>query len=438
MAAEHYGARLLEDVQEESLEKFLADLRHITCPRPRAVFGVPQLDKLLEAVRYPAEKTTTPQRPAWQSPEHHDSEGEGQQDTDISLHGRYVEAAAVPSKAQARVKPKPATIELTSQTSASGKTALLSYLAAVSVLPRHAGGKESVVVYIDADGRLSARRLKQIMYHYICEQRQQQQQKSNQQFNNPGNNTSLSPSIPAEAKVSLDLDVNTTIQEALHHVHVFRPQSSSQVLSILSNLEAYLLDTSGRQSMCTHRPLGLVIIDPATAFYWQDRFDRAMARLETVPGQGTQGQRPSSMTFRIIERLKTLQTRFECAVLFSTTVVSLAHPSGSDAPASVTPAGAGVGAGAGPADDGRSMSPWTGYATLTLALARMPVARFTPKMGMDECVSVRERRFEAVRQGRFTAVVQHMKAVEGGRTAGVAGFRFSITEQGVEVGWIDG
>ncbi|ETI24851.1 hypothetical protein G647_04221 [Cladophialophora carrionii CBS 160.54] len=433
MAAEHYGARLLEDVQEESLEKLLADLRHITCPQPRAVFGVPQLDKLLEAVRYPAE-ATTPQRPAWQSPEHHHSESEGQQDTDTSLYGRYVEAAAVPSKTQARVKPKPATIELTSRTSASGKTALLSYLAAVSVLPRHAGGKESVVVYIDADGRLSARRLKQIMYHYICQQQQQQeqqQQKSNQQSNNPGKNTSPSPPIP-EAQVSLDLDVNTTIQEALHHVHVFRPQSSSQVLSILCNLEAYLLDTLGRQPMCTHRSLGLVIIDPATAFYWQDRFDRAMARLETVPGQGTQGQGPSSMTFRTIERLKYLQTRFECAVLFSTTVMPLAHPSGSDAPAPVTPAGAG------PADDGRSMSPWTGYATLTLALARMPVARFTPKMGMDECVSVKERRFEAVRQGRFTAVVQYMKAVEGGRTVDMAGFRFHITEQGVEVGWVDG
>ncbi|EXJ60319.1 hypothetical protein A1O7_04471 [Cladophialophora yegresii CBS 114405] len=432
MAAEHYGARLLEEVQEESLEKFLADLRNITCPQPRAVCGVPQLDILLEAVRYPAE--TTPQRPAWLSPERHDSdsEREGQQDADISLHGRYVEPALDPSKAQA--KAKPATIELTSTTSASGKTTLLSYLAAVSVLPRRAGGKGSVVVYIDGDGRLSARRLKQIMYHYICQQRQQQHQESNQQSINPDNsNTSpLNPEAKVDVAADLDVNINVTIQEALHHVHVFRPQSSAQVLSILSNLETYLLDT-----LHSHRPLGVVIIDGTAAFYWQDRFDRAMARLETPGGQSTQAQGKGlsmTQTLRIIERLKRLQAKFECAVLFSTTTVPpAAPPSVPVSDARVTPAGP-------PADNGRSISPWTGYAALTLSLARTPVARFTPQMGIEECVAVRERRFEAMRQGRFTAVVQSMKSVEGVRPAGVtvAGFRFNITEQGVEVGWMDG
>ncbi|KIW68890.1 hypothetical protein PV04_04804 [Phialophora macrospora] len=420
MAAEHYGARLLEEVQEESLEKFLAELRHIICPQPKSVFGVPQLDRLLEAVRYPA-GSTTPPRPAWQSQDLRGSESEDQHDSDIGPREQHVEAASSTSKAKAQ----PATIELTSQTTASGKTALLSYLAGVSVLPRHVGGKESTVVYIDADGHFSAMRLKQIMYHYIQQhQHQHQHQHSNQQANNPGT-TSLS--IP-----EVDMDVDAIIQDALHHVHVFRPQSSSHILSIVSNLQAYLFDTSRGQSIQIHRPLGLVILDPATAFYWQDRFDRAMARLDT-PGVGIQAQGPS-MTLQIIDRLKNLQTRFECAVLFSTTMPST-HP-----PAPTRRAEAGPLIPAAPPDTGRGISPWTAYATLALLLARTPVAQFPPQMSMDECVSARETRFEAMRQGRFTAVVQSMHA-DGGQGGGSAagrttGFRFNITDRGVEVDWM--
>jgi hypothetical protein len=300
-------------------------------------------------------------------------------------------------------------------------------LTAVSALPRHAGGKESTVVYIDADGHFSARRLKQIMQHYV-QQQQSQQQSSNQQPNNPGTTSLPMPEV----------DVDAIIQDALHHVYVFRPQSSSHILSILSNLQAYLLDTSHGQSIPIHRPLSLVIIDPATAFYWQDRFDRAMARLDT-PGQGIQGQAPST-TLQIIEQVKLVQARFECAVLFSTAMPSSTHPSPASARRPEAEAEARPMTPAAPPDSARGISPWTAYATLALSLARMPVAQFPPQMSMDECLSARERRFDAMRQGRFTAVVQSVNAIgdQGGRTAGGAGFAFNITDRGVEVGWLEG
>jgi hypothetical protein len=385
---------------------------------------VPQLDKLLEAVRYPA-GTTPPPGPAWQSPDRHGNESQDQHDLDIGLHARHIEAATATPKAKA----KPATIELTSQTTASGKTALLSYLTAVSALPRHAGGKESTVVYIDADGHFSACRLKQIMQHYVQHHQQQQQQSSNQQPNNPGTTSLPIPEV--------DVDFDAIIQDALHHVHIFRPQSSSHILSILSNLQAHLFGTSRGQSIPIHRPLGLVVIDPATAFYWQDRFDRAMARLDT-PGLGIQGQAPST-TLQIIEQLKLVQARFECAVLFSTTMPSSTQPPASarrpEAEARARPMTP-----VAPPDSARGISPWTAYATLALSLARMPIAQFPPQMSMDECLSARERRFDAMRQGRFTAVVQSVNAIggQGGRIAGGAGFTFNITDRGVEVGWMEG
>ncbi|KAJ9603856.1 hypothetical protein H2200_011377 [Cladophialophora chaetospira] len=386
MSAEQYGARLLEEVQEQSLDKLRAELRNTICPQPRAVLGVLQVDKLLEEARFPNGAATTPHRPVWQStaadsPAFREgrSESEDQDDPDTSPR-RFVEAP----------KPKPATIELTSQKSASGKTTLLSHLIGISVLPKYLGGKESTAIYIDADGRFSAMRLAQLMHHYIHRHSKK----------------------PATTSLS---DVDMIIKESLDHIHVFRPQSSTQLLSILSHLPGYLFDASRHQSM--HRPLSMIILDSATTFFWQDRFDRTMARLET-PGTTIEGP---STTQQVIERLKHLQERFDCVVLFSTTSTTPASiPQRQVEVGPTTPA---------PEDTGRVISPWTAYATLTLNLSRVPVPQFAPQMSMEECLRDRERRFEAVRKGRFVAVVISKR--EGERRAG--GFGFAITTDGVEI-----
>ncbi|KIW27831.1 uncharacterized protein PV07_07532 [Cladophialophora immunda] len=422
MSAELYGARLLEEVQEESLEQFLAELRCTIDPRPGSVLGVPPLDNLLESLHYPAVQDTPPRRGWPSSPpaapavfEDNRSDGEDQDDAEISP--RRLEQRAPTEKA------KPATIELTSLRSASGKTSLLCYLCAVAVLPRDLGGKASTVVYIDADGRFSAARLAQITNHYIQNHR--------------------SGKHPSAAFP--DSDIEQTIRSSLDHIHVFRPQSSAQLISILSSLHTYLLDGSRHHSM--HRPLGVIVIDSATAFYWQDRSDLATAKLE-APGTTAGG--PSRAT-ETIEKLKALQERFECAVVFSTTTTtapsSLPFASSStmrtlnetttitSAPTTPAPSGG----------DARFVSPWTSYAALSLSLARLPVAQFPAQMGVEECLRDREKRLEPVRRGRFAATrlpsgaaahrgPEREEGGDGGRggKGGRSAFGFRITIEGVE------
>ncbi|OAP65540.1 hypothetical protein AYL99_01512 [Fonsecaea erecta] len=419
MSAQQYGARLLEEIQEESLEQFLAELRCAIDPQPRSILGVPQLDSLLESLRYPTTQDS-PHRRAWPSSPGTTSpavEEEDQDDDEVSPRG--------PPPRAPPDKPKPATIELTSVKSASGKTSLLSHLCAVSVLPRDRGGKESTVVYIDADGRFSPTRLAQMMNH--CLQTHHQ--------------SSEAPQPPLT-----DLDaLQETIRSSLDHVHVFRPQSSAQMTAVLASLHTYLLNRSRHHSIL--RPLSLIVIDSATAFYWQDRSDQALAKLEslgTAPGGGP------SRAAELIEKLKALQERFGCAVLASTTSPSTSSsppfPSPStrtlndETTTTATTTTTSASTAPAPSDrDIRLVSPWTSYATLSLTLARLPVAQFPAQMDMEACLRDRDKRLEAVRKGRFVATLVPSGAAalvgadgERGKGKGKGVLRFRITKDGVE------
>ncbi|KIY03282.1 uncharacterized protein Z520_01749 [Fonsecaea multimorphosa CBS 102226] len=420
MSAEQYGARLLEEVHEESLEQFLAELRCTVNPRPRSVLGVSQLDSLLESLRYPATQDTLQRQGAWPSSPAAASpvlDEEDRGDDEVSN-------SRGPQERTPTVKPKPATIELTSVRSASGKTSLLSHLCAVSVLPRSLGGKESTAVYVDADGRFSATRVAQMMQHYLQTHHHQQ---------------SSQAAAPGTTLTDANVQQQTIIRSSLDHIHVFRPQSSAQMISILSSLDTYLLDSSKHHSM--HRPLGLIVIDSATAFYWQDRGDQAMAKLEAPATANPGGPSRAAET---ITHLKTLQERFDCAVLVSTT--SPTPPSSHQFPSTSTrplnePSTTSV-----PTALAPLVSPWTSYATLSLSLARLPVPQFPAKMGLDECLRDRDKRLEAVRKGRFVATLLPSSAAaanvcagnvgsESGRGGGKGGrsaFGFGITTAGVE------
>ncbi|KIX00692.1 uncharacterized protein Z518_09757 [Rhinocladiella mackenziei CBS 650.93] len=385
MSAKQYGAKLLEEVEEQSLEQFLADIRHAARPQPKNVLGVPGLDKLLEIFRFRAQPAG--RQPGWPSPtavstalgdqvdELNDHEHAS---TNIDGHEEFAQIS----------KPRLATIELTSRKSASGKTMLLHYLSALSILPRDLGGKESTIVYIDNDGRFSAARLLQMMQHHI-------------------------QTRPADIP---ETRVKQTAMEALNHAHIFRPQSSAQLISILDSLPTYLLDRS--QHLSIHRSLSLIIIDSATAFYWQDRFDQDMARLESPGVSGGQ-----SKASEIIDRLKALQERFECCVVFSTTPIS---------PPAKRPDGFHPTAASGPTSP--FLTPWTSYATLTLTLSRTSVPQFPPQMSLEECLRDADKRFKAVRNTTFVADVDWSanQAARVRGTTGEEGFRFRIGEMGFE------
>ena len=352
------------------------------------MLGIPQLDSLLDQFRYPLQPAA--RDPGWTSPT---SIGRGQTE-EADEEDTRGDPTPAPSRPYPQAfKGKPATVEITSRTSAAGKTTLIYYLSALSTLPRNLGGKESAVVYIDSDGRFSASRLLQIMLHQI------------QTHQTTGSNTTM----PA------DSETKALALEALNHVHVFRPQSSSQLLSILVSLSSFLLDRTRHSSI--YRPLGMIAIDSVTAFYWQDRFERDMAKLES-PGRVP----PKSRNAEIIERLKVLQDRFECVVVFSTNLTSSPSKSRHEQTSNQkqTPT-------AGPL-----LTPWTAYATLKLTLSRAEVPQFASHIGLEQCLRDREKRFEVVRHGRIVG------SVEAGAKEGIRGetgkpaVGFRIGEVGVE------
>ncbi|EXJ94795.1 hypothetical protein A1O1_03193 [Capronia coronata CBS 617.96] len=477
MSAEQYGARLLDEVQQESLDTFLAELRHTISPQRKSALGLQPLDEFLEAVLNPpsGEEQAPPasRQTAWQL----ERPGPDDGNEDVGTAG-YADVETprddrTQRHASRQIKPKPATIEISSLKSAAGKTSLLYYLCAVATLPKAVGGKASTVVYIDSDGRFSATRLMQIMQHHMVTTRTQRQDTND----GTTGTTDIEGTTTTDAQVSegaittaKDNDADRDIAlEALQHIHVFRPQSSSQVMSVLNSLPDYLLDGSRHSSI--YRRLGLVVVDSATAFYWQDRFDRDMWRLDAAAGGGPASQpSPVPTTAQIIDGLKAVQDRFECVVVFSSNRSSLS--SGSRAPHLSTSAQQ-ANRGRGPqhpkpyqdqnqgqtqpqpqnqtdtemqstplAPDSSvwTVSPWTAYASLTLDLSRTQVVQFAPHMTLDECLRDADKRFEAVGNARFVAKVDDGPGRVGGvrtelnpgRTGGSA-FTFRIAEEGVTV-----
>lgn len=271
---------------------------------------------------------------------------------------------------------------------ASGKTNFLYHVTARAVLPSKQGGQGTAVVWFDIDGRFSATRLREVVLGVI-----------------------------SSAMVNED-DEESLVQEALTHVHVFQPQSSRQLIETLDWLPSYLLDATAHSSI--HRRLGLLIIDSATAFYWQDRFSSETARFEQPDKPRTE----PSLTAKTITRLKKVQKEFDCTIVYSTSsaVSAVRKPaplSGADTTAPQEP---------------RSTSAWTAFATLTLNLSRVDMPRFDAHMSLEECLRDREKRQDSVAKERFMAEVDRSTIEtwtaglkEGWRKMETGGsFRFSV------------
>ncbi|KAK5061096.1 hypothetical protein LTR84_007638 [Exophiala bonariae] len=408
MSAEQYGSSLLDGVHEESLEQhdqLLADVRRLLYPRQQSVLGLEQLDDLLEGVRH-LDEPPSAQYPEWTSsrapsPEHAiNDEGASYEDNAANIE---TERPAI-----AKTKTKPVIIELTSQHSASGKTSILYYLAGLATLPYESSGKQSAVVWIDSDGRVSASRLAQVIEYHLSMARTDSTESNTQQ---PGGASITSP----------------TALEALNHIHIFRPQSSTQVLNILDSLPRYLLDPTRHKS--SHRQLGLLILDSATAFHAQDRFDAEMARLDLPLQQREPSGKPNptSKASVIITRLSALQARFECTILFTTNTSTMTANTSNQAATPNDPSRVAI-------NDSPIISPWTRFATLTLQVERVRVAQFAPYMDLEQCLHDAERRLEVVRRGRFTVeVLGQRRDSSRGKARGTGNVTLSVTEAGVRI-----
>lgn len=312
------------------------------------------------------------------------NDDESHQEEIFSTLDRLIEAKCTRSQTHPTRLP---VLEICSEHSAAGKTQLLYYIVAKAVLAEahelaDLDGKNEAVVFIDTDARFDIPRLVQIMTTYIKSR------------------------LPAEV---IDAEIQELIDRGLHHVHVFQPGSMKVLLETLDGLKGYFFDTTAHSS--SQRALHSIIIDSASAFYWETRAaleNERVAALDTkIPGASVSDMPPPSLNpyAVLVNRLRVLQQTFRCTVIASSTAFSYKHAT----------------------KDGRSIrtlpAPWTGFPTARILVRREEVRRFAVGISWEEAEQDRELRQAAVDQGRFAAT-----AISGGE-----GFRFTITEDGVRV-----
>ena len=360
------------------MQQLLSDLRHLLEPRPVNVLGCEALDSIFETVRYP-ETQPGVVHDQWSSPEP-DLNEDAPQD---------------------RAHLPPATVHLTSATTGAGKSQLSYLLAAITVLPPNHGGKAASVVWIDTTLSFSAIRLHEIILHHL---------------------DNLQVDIPSTERA-------VVAKRALTAVHVFRPQSSLQLLATLQHLPAYLLNSTNQHTRSQR--LCLVAVDSVDAFHWSDLFQAELDRLESPNAPATRNSSGRSTMQEVSLQLEAIQRLFDCTVLYtSTSSAPSRHPRSHQSPQTpLVP---------------KRGTVFSVPATLTMSLVRQHPPAFPPGFSLAQCQQDRANRLVAVKKGRFVAmtVIMERRGSEEwrmleerlGRLQGGGKPGFSVTSDGINIG----
>lgn len=299
-------------------------------------------------------------------------------------------------------------LELTSSGPGAGKTHLLYLIIAMAVLPHNydgnaIGGRNAAVVVLDADDRFDVQRLAQIMRTHVssvC--------------------TIVAPGKPTVEEKDLGSAFEGMIRRSLQHVHLFRPQTLSSLLATVMSLETYLFDSWEHYS--SYRQLGAIILDSASAFYWQHRAKEDSARLQATEDGRGDSKRTSEIPVysQLVRALRKAQQAFDCPIVYTSQATPVAQVSENAAGTFRPPAKS--------PDLFRPLLPpaWTSLPTLRLFVERESVIPFAPGMSVEETWSEREMRQEVVERGRFVVEVAN-----GNRGQG---FGFTIKSAGISIG----
>ncbi|KAL3482193.1 hypothetical protein BJX99DRAFT_83056 [Aspergillus californicus] len=386
--AASFGEKLLQEVHEEGLDELLHDLRAVyreNVGNATTRFGVATIDEL-QGLFMPS------QHPYNQL----------MLENNVDEQGEYIPAAAGYEFTQTAAPSQPASIdrtpvlEIASTSSAAGKSQMLYYMAAMTVLPAKVNGVplnglDSAVVFIDTDNRFDSERLRTVARGMVQSRLQ----------------TSDAPFSDATSHGSIEAMLVTSLQ----HVHIFRPQSSLALLATLQCLDTYLLDI--RRHISASRPLRAVIIDSATAFLWQDKLQDEIARTEDIgrPTAEIEQERLRKESFYLadiyadlVACLKRLQHVFDCSVIYTTTSFSgrsiekASAPYGSYNPLDTAFLTI-------PSFRSPLPPPWGLFPTLRLVLQRDMVRPFSPGVTMSDARNDAPRRQEVVMRGEFLGSV---------------------------------
>ncbi|KAL4796291.1 hypothetical protein BDV19DRAFT_141621 [Aspergillus venezuelensis] len=413
--AASFGEKLLLEVHEESLDELLHDLRDLHgegSKNTRAQLGVAPIDQLLEL--FGPSPQLQPNLKVVGSEAANDEIDPAAEEHEQTRHEAPIHPASL--------RQSHPVLELSSTSSAAGKSEVLYHLCALAVLPSEFNGTTlgfgSAAVFIDADGRFDAERLHTISRGIV--------------------QSKLQAEDGTEA-------IEVVIHASLQQVHVFRPQSSSAFLATLQSLDKYLLDTS--RHISSDRPVKAIFIDSATAFLWQDRIQEEIARTEEIGRSAAEVERErlergtfhiADLYADIVTALKRLQHIFDCAVIYTTTSFSsrqAANTNSSVPYGSYNPLDTAL---TGPAFRTPLPPPWGVFPTLRLVLQRDTVRPFPPGVTASEAKNDAPMRQEIVMRGGFSGSVNgwgredwHMRILEELKRRGGGTFGFRVGKQGV-------
>lgn len=319
-------------------------------------------------------------------------------------------------------------LEFSSPYSGSGKSQILYYLAAIAVLPLayhgvYLDGRGAAVVLLDTDGRFDAVRLRDIAAGIVLQKRRAQDE------------------VESEAGHD-NIDLNSLLEDALQHVHVFRPRSSSALLATLRHLDTYLLDLS--RHMSASRSLHAILLDSASAYFWQDRLLDEVARTEEIgrPAVEVEHDRQQKQSFHLAvlykelaEELQRLQACFGCAVVYTTWGVSRSSPPPNHFPGYPVHQGP-------PSFKPYLPAPWRTFPAVRLLVQRDPVRTFGPGTAVAEAEKDAPIRQDVVLRGKFSAWLDPWGREEWpsrvvaalNRSRGHGSFAFYVTREGVSTG----
>jgi hypothetical protein len=382
----------------------LSDLRNLADPQPQDILGLPQLDRLLEIFRAPGSSSAV-QHPRWTSPVPDEGTSPSSARDGTPARGHTITSPSTN-------RTKPSVIQLSSTHSAAGKTSLCYFITTLAVLPQAFNGKACAAVWFDTDGRFSSLRLQAILIDH------------------------LSTHFPRLDSV----EKNAICRDAFQHLHVLHPQSSSQLLCTLASLPGYLLGANGATThFSALRSLGLIVLDSATSFYWQDRFEAEVSCFEALGTDENRGARTTtrpSRTLEIISELKRLQKLLDCTILITSTPPMTSSSMTISTATSITTNGRRL-----PPQETPRVSPWTAFATLNLSISKEYVRQFAAQMSLEECQRDQVDRLAAIAKGCSIVSVDWITSDTWGsevrdavnRLKGQGSFAIRITSNGVAV-----
>ena len=372
-------------------------------PQPRSITGLPALDNIIEVYRYPATNTSeVPTEGPFSDPfippeDDFDLYHEDNYDNTSPSHGP-----------RAKINKSMPLIINISQGPHSSTTAavnLFYHLMALTTLPREHGGKHSTAIYIDCSNSFSATQLYKATLSCIRK--------------------ATTDPLPLSAPPT------AVAKEALNHVHVLPCTSTRSLFSQLQELPEYLLDSAAHRSF--DRSMDLLVVHGLNHFYWQDRFDTEIARLENI-NSGSVAAASTSLSAQLFDALKEMQEMYGCTVIYTSTQIMSPTTStttqGASSRADVTtptPAPA--------PNESAVMDVYARNSLVNLHPTRVAVPQFAPAMSLEECLRDKEKRAESIRVARYWVSASaggRSKKQEEPRTGqSGSGFSMQITKDGV-------